>query len=54
MRWPLMQKCKGTLMVKKILLDSKLTVQLINYIDAMECFEQKLVSTQTQNVNATQ
>jgi hypothetical protein len=38
MRWPLEQKCKGTLTLKKILSDHKLTAQLVSYINAMECF----------------
>ena len=38
MRWPLEQKCKGPLTLKKILSDHKLTAQLINYIDATERF----------------
>jgi ribonuclease HI len=38
MRWPLEQKCKGPLTLKKILSDHKLTEQLISYIDATERF----------------
>jgi hypothetical protein len=38
MRWPLEQKCKGTLTLKKILADTKLTEQLVNYIDATDRF----------------
>ena len=41
MRWPLEQKCKGTLTLKNILSDQKLTAGLINYINATERFKQK-------------
>ena len=38
-RWPLKQKCKGTLTLKKILANHKLVVALIGYINATERFK---------------
>ena len=40
MCWPLEQYCKGTLTLKKILSDHKLTARLIGYTNAMEHFNQ--------------
>ena len=41
MRWPLVQKCKGTLSLKKILSDTKLTECLLQYIEETERFSYK-------------
>jgi ribonuclease HI len=40
MRWPLEQRSKGPLTLKRIFSDHKLTRQLVNYIDATERFAQ--------------
>jgi ribonuclease HI len=40
MRWPLEQKCKGTLTLKKIFVDRKLIALLIRYINATGRFSQ--------------
>jgi ribonuclease HI len=45
MRWPLEQKCKGELTLKKVLSDRKLTTLLIGYINATERFNQSGEST---------
>jgi zinc-binding in reverse transcriptase len=38
-RWPLQQKCKGTLSLKKIMTDRKLVKTLLRYITATEQFK---------------
>jgi hypothetical protein len=41
MRWPLEHKCKGALMLKKILMNLKLVTSLIRYIDETKRFKQQ-------------